>query len=146
MSLKIENRMVNVYERTRGSIETDIQSRKDMLYYTLDPSRINCIIYVTSLDAVNCINELSLIHYDFNGLCPILGLRKVDHPLRDYKEAINVSSNHKIWNSYYSIDTMGNLIINVCDTHCNFFISNSETKQLIHSNHSNNDLYLSAIF
>ena len=77
------------------------------------------------------------------GLCPLLGLQFADHPIRIHKEAINVSSKHEIWNSYYSLNTMNKLIINVCDTHGNFIISNKETIQLMHSNDSNNDLYLS---
>ena len=160
-----------------GPSKHNIQSRKDMLYDILDQSRINCIINVASLNAINHMNELTLIHYDCiiydllnvgceinnpsneienylknggnilvthdhlgYGLCPLLGLQFADHPIRIHKEAINVSSKHEIWNSYYSLNTMNKLIINVCDTHGNFIISNKETIQLMHSNDSNNDL------
>jgi len=148
-----------------------------MLYDILDQSRINCIINVASLNAINHMNELTLIHYDCiiydllnvgceinnpsneienylknggnilvthdhlgYGLCALLGLQFANHLIRIHKEAINVSGKHEIWNSYYSLNTMNKLIINVCDTHGNFIISNKETIQLMHSNDSNNDL------
>jgi len=65
-----------------------------MLYYTLDPSRINCIIYVTSLDAVNCINELSLIHYD----CMIYYL--LDHGFEINNPTIEIKNYLKKWWQY----------------------------------------------
>ncbi|KAG4094692.1 hypothetical protein H8356DRAFT_946233 [Neocallimastix lanati (nom. inval.)] len=125
-----------------------------MLYDILDQSRINCIINVASLNAINHMNELTLIHYDCiiydllnvgceinnpsneienylknggnilvthdhlgYGLCALLGLQFANHLIRIHKEAINVSGKHEIWNSYYSLNTMNKLIINVCDTH-----------------------------
>ena len=58
-----------------------------------------------------------------------------------FNEAINVSYGHEVWNSYFPLE---NLRIMKVNTHSHCFISNhKETKQLMHSNDSYNDLYLS---
>lgn len=117
----------------------------------------DCVIYDLLDTGCNIINPSGeLENYVKNGgniivthdhvyfrLDRVLGLQYTNRKeLRVYKKAINVSPNHEIWKSYYSLNNWEKLVMNV-DTHSEHIISNNDTTQLMLSNDNNNDLYLS---